>query len=89
MTPWVGFKYFTQLFSTAEFWSALRNTITISLLKLIFAFPVPIALALLLNEVKSQKAKGIDAGWDAFIAEMKSAGMDDFQKEVANYMKDK
>lgn len=59
MTPWVGLKYFEQLFTASEFWSALRNTITISLLKLVFAFPVPIVLALLLNEVKSVKSKRI------------------------------
>jgi putative aldouronate transport system permease protein len=50
-------KYFNQLFSATEFWSALRNTVTISFLKLMFAFPIPIVLALLLNEVQALKAK--------------------------------
>jgi putative aldouronate transport system permease protein len=59
LTPWVGFKYFVQIFTAAEFWSALRNTITISLLKLVFSFPVPIVLALLLNEVKNNRLKRI------------------------------
>jgi putative aldouronate transport system permease protein len=59
MTPWVGFKYFEQLFTAFEFWSAFKNTIIISLLKLTFAFPVPILLALLLNEVKNPMAKRI------------------------------
>lgn len=54
---WVGFKYFNQLFSTPAFWSALRNTLIISLEKLVFAFPLPIILAILLNEIQNQKTK--------------------------------
>jgi putative aldouronate transport system permease protein len=54
---WAGMKYFNQLFSATEFWSAFGNTITISFLKITFAFPVPIVLALLLNEVQMLKAK--------------------------------
>jgi putative aldouronate transport system permease protein len=54
---WAGIKYFSQLFTATEFWRALRNTLSISLLKLIFSFPVPIVLTLLLNEVKVIKAK--------------------------------
>lgn len=50
--PWVGFKYFDQLFQSYYFWRLLRNTLIISSLKLIFAFPAPIFLALLLNEIR-------------------------------------
>ncbi len=56
-SAWVGFKYFSQLFATSGFWSALRNTLTISLGKLVFGFPLPVILALLLNEIKSRRAK--------------------------------
>jgi putative aldouronate transport system permease protein len=50
-SPWAGLKWFHTLFSTADFWVALRNTIIISLYKLVVNFPAPIVLALLLNEV--------------------------------------
>ena len=51
-SPWVGFFQFTRAFDDPYFWRALRNTFTISFLSLIFSFPVPVLLALLLNEVK-------------------------------------
>ena len=50
-SPWAGFKWFDILFQSPDFWVALRNTTIISLLKLVFNFPAPIILALLLNEV--------------------------------------
>lgn len=56
-SPWVGLKYFEQLFATSGFWSALANTLTISAGKLAFAFPLPIILALLLNEIQNKRAK--------------------------------
>ena len=51
-SPWVGFQYFQDFFSSYYFWRLLRNTLTISLSSLVFAFPVPIIFALLLNEVR-------------------------------------
>lgn len=56
-SPWVGLQNFTTLFATKTFSRAVRNTIQISLMRLLFGFPVPIILALLLNEVKSEKFK--------------------------------
>lgn len=50
-SPWVGFKYFTELFQDPLFYNALKNTIVISFLKLICGFPIPIILAILLNEL--------------------------------------
>lgn len=50
-SPWVGMKYFQMAFSDPYFYQVLRNTILISIYKLIFGFPVPIIFALLLNEV--------------------------------------
>ncbi|WP_248927492.1 ABC transporter permease [Paenibacillus hamazuiensis] len=50
-SPFVGFKHFSELFSYEEFFLVLRNTLVISLYQLIFGFPAPIVLALLLNEV--------------------------------------
>ena len=54
-SPWIGTKWFRQVFSTPSFWEVLRNTVKISLLRIIFGFPAPIILALLLNEVKEGK----------------------------------
>ena len=52
---WVGWKHFKLLFSSPAFTSVLENTIIISLMKIIFVFPVPILLSLLINEVRSSK----------------------------------
>jgi putative aldouronate transport system permease protein len=52
-SPWVGLKHFTFFFTSPSFPRLLKNTITISGLYLIFVFPAPILLALLLNELKS------------------------------------
>ncbi len=51
-SPWVGLKNFQRFFNDFYFWRILRNTFTISFLSLVFAFPAPILLALLLNEVR-------------------------------------
>jgi putative aldouronate transport system permease protein len=52
-SPWAGLKYFKELASDPFFINALRNTLLISLLKLVVGFPIPIAFAILLNEVKA------------------------------------
>lgn len=52
-SPWVGLAHFQELFHSPNFPILLRNTIAISLLKLIFVFPAPIFLALLINEVRN------------------------------------
>ena len=54
---WVGFDQFTRFFSSYYFIRILRNTLEIFFLKLIFGFPAPIILALLLNEVKNELYK--------------------------------
>lgn len=51
-SPWVGFKHFDDFFNGPDFWKVMRNTLFISLLKLIIVFPAPILLALMLNEIK-------------------------------------
>ncbi|MEK4850219.1 ABC transporter permease subunit [Paenibacillus sp. FSL H7-0756] len=50
-SPWVGLRQFSMFFEAPEFWNVMRNTLVISLLKLIICFPAPILLALMLNEV--------------------------------------
>lgn len=51
-SPWVGMRYFNQFFSSEYFWQTFRNTFIISIYSIIFCFPAPIILALLLNEVR-------------------------------------
>jgi putative aldouronate transport system permease protein len=50
-SPWVGLNNFARLFSDPDVGVVISNTLIISFLQLIFAFPVPIALALMLNAV--------------------------------------
>lgn len=56
---WVGLKYFQMMWSKPDFWQAMRNTVTISFIRLVFEFPVPILLALLLNEVRRSSTKRV------------------------------
>lgn len=58
-SPWVGFKNFERLFSSYWFPIILKNTLTISLLSLVIGFPIPIILALLLNEVRNNKFRSM------------------------------
>lgn len=51
-SPWAGFKHFEKFLTDPYFWQVLRNTLAINLLDLLFGFPAPIILALLLNEVR-------------------------------------
>lgn len=55
--PWVGFRYFRQLFSIPGFGNVLWNTIVISFYKLVFTWPAPILIAILLNEMRAQRFK--------------------------------
>jgi putative aldouronate transport system permease protein len=56
-SPWVGLDNFAKLFSDPDVGTAIQNTLEISLLQLIFFFPAPIALALLLNSMINESAK--------------------------------
>jgi putative aldouronate transport system permease protein len=58
-SEFVGFHWFQILFTQPEFWQLLRNTLLISLYFIIFGFPAPIILALLLNEVRNAHFKRI------------------------------
>nr|WP_238482889.1 ABC transporter permease subunit [Lederbergia galactosidilytica] len=53
-SEWVGFEHFRTLFAEEKFWSLLRNTLLISFYKLVFFFPAPIIIALLLNEIRRE-----------------------------------
>jgi putative aldouronate transport system permease protein len=57
-SPWVGLQNFTVIFNgDPEFLNALRNTLLITLLQVVFVFPAPIALAMLLNSLASEWIK--------------------------------
>ncbi|MEU7820060.1 ABC transporter permease subunit [Catellatospora sp. NPDC049133] len=57
-SPWIGFTNFAELFADSQFWDALRNTLLITTFQLVFFFPLPIALAILLNSVVSTRLRG-------------------------------
>ncbi|MBD7984527.1 sugar ABC transporter permease [Sporosarcina sp. Sa2YVA2] len=50
---WVGLKHFKVLMDSSAFYDVLKNTIIISTMKIIFIFPIPIILSLLISEVRS------------------------------------
>lgn len=56
-SPWVGLKHFVNIFRSMKFPLMLRNTLAINLLKLLFFFPAPIILSVMLNEMRSEKLK--------------------------------
>jgi putative aldouronate transport system permease protein len=54
---WVGLKHFQTLFASPVFYNVLANTLIISTMKIAFVFPIPIIVALLLNEVRSGRLR--------------------------------
>ena len=54
-SEWIGFYHFERFFSAYNFWTILLNTLTLSVLSLVITFPLSIALALLLNEIRHKK----------------------------------
>jgi putative aldouronate transport system permease protein len=56
-SPWAGLKYFKQFFETSIALQIIRNTLLLSLYSLLWAFPIPIIFALLLNMLRNQKYK--------------------------------
>lgn len=51
-SPWVGFKYFDMFFNNPVFWTLIKNTLGLSFYSLLVGFPIPILLAVFLNEIK-------------------------------------
>lgn len=58
-SPWVGLIYFKQFFDSYYFENILWNTISLSLFTMLIGFPMPIILALLINEIKNVKFKKV------------------------------
>ncbi len=57
MSPWNGLENFRQMFSDPDFLRALKNTLIISFGKLLFLFPIPILVAVTLNELQSKRMR--------------------------------
>lgn len=58
-SEFVGLENFTKFFQSSQCWRLIRNTLSISIQSIIFSFPAPLILALLLNEIKSNKFKRV------------------------------
>lgn len=58
-SDWVGLKHFEEFFNSYYFLRVLKNTLLISLYTLVFEFPAPIILALLINEVRKRTFKRV------------------------------
>ncbi len=58
-SEWVGWEIFRQVFTHRSFLKSVRNTLLLNILDLIVSFPMPIVLALLLNEIRSRAFKKI------------------------------
>lgn len=54
-SDWIGFENFIYMFQLDNFYSVFVNSILLSFLRIVFTFPIPILLALLLNDIKSSK----------------------------------
>lgn len=52
-SEWVGLKHFERLFTSPDFWMIFRNTLVLFALQIIVFFPIPIIIALMLNEVRN------------------------------------
>ncbi|MDR0297514.1 MAG: ABC transporter permease subunit [Streptococcaceae bacterium] len=56
-SPWVGFQWFHQYFSSYQFWPTILNTLKIALYSTAFGFTLPIVLALICNQIRVQAFK--------------------------------
>jgi putative aldouronate transport system permease protein len=56
-SPWVGFQNFERFFDSYQFWTLIKNSLGLSIFQLIIGFPMPIIIALLLNQMIHQKYK--------------------------------
>ena len=56
-SEWVGFAHFAKMFQSAEFYRVLWNTLALNIAKIVFMFPIPIILAILLNEMRCEAYK--------------------------------
>ena len=53
----VGLEWFRYFFNNGDFWIVMRNTLASTLITLLFSFPMPILIAIAINEIKNVKFK--------------------------------
>ena len=58
-SEWVGFEHFRRLFSSPDFWMILKNTLMLFGLQIVVFFPIPIIIALMLNEIRREYYKKV------------------------------
>ena len=58
-SDWVGFKYFKMFLGNPMIWRLMKNTLLLGVVSLIFSFPAPIVLALLMDQIRSIKFKKV------------------------------
>ena len=58
-SEWVGFKWFEQFFTAPNFGRMIKNTVLLSLFSLLWSFPVPIILALAINQLRFKRYKRV------------------------------
>lgn len=56
-SEWVGFRHFVDFFNSYNFWAIIENTLTLSFLSLVFSFPAPIIIAIMLNQMLGKRYK--------------------------------
>ena len=56
-SPWVGTKWFELFFTSPRFWQILKNTLILSVYSLIVGFPLPVILALMINDIRNLRFK--------------------------------
>lgn len=56
-SEWVGFDQFKRFFSSSQFWPLIKNTLSLSFLQIAIGFPIPIILAIMLNQARNLKYK--------------------------------
>ncbi len=54
-SKWVGLKHCRRFFASSQFWPLIQNTLTLSFMQLLLGFPIPIILAIMLNQTRSRK----------------------------------
>ena len=58
-SDWVGFEWFRRFFSSPNCWRMIRNTILLSFFSLLWGFPIPIILSLVINQLRFKRFQRI------------------------------
>lgn len=58
-SPWIGLEQFRRLLNSYQFWPIVKNTILVNVYSLLWGFPVPIILALMLNQMRQKRYKRV------------------------------